>query len=264
MATSAPRALSPLAAGLAAAAASALAAALAAYLLHYRRPAPQAKSRAGGTLCHHPSSYAYLLQHIGEGPGEARFRLAMEGQARARMLGAPDEAALLRWLCEALGARRVLEVGVFRGTTTLQLARAVGPAGKVYALDVDGSWLAAGGRAAWEAEGVSDRIMFVQGPAEESMEHLLAGGDEGAFDLVFIDADKLSYDAYYEKGLALLRSGGILAVDNVLWDGKAQAPPAGDAESQSISRLNEKIRGDARVAAVMLGIADGVYLCRKL
>ena len=244
---------------------AAAASATIALLLLLRPPADSAKSRSGGTtLATHPGSYAYLLQHIGEAPSDRAFRESMEAAPRARMLGAPDEACFLRFLLEALGAKRAIEVGVFRGTTTLQLARGVGEGGIVHAFDVDAAWLDAGGRAAWAAAGVGKRVRFTEGPAAAGLRALLNGGARGGFDFAFVDADKGGYDEYYELCLQLLRVGGVLAVDNVLWAGKAQRPPPGDADSAAIAALNEKIKGDDRVAAVMLGMADGVYLVRKL
>jgi predicted O-methyltransferase YrrM len=223
----------------------------------------QAKSASGGTLVSHPGTYRYLLEFIGETASERALRVALESEPRAIMMGSPDEAYFLKFMLEAMGAKRVVEVGVFRGTTTLQLALGVGPGGEVHALDVDDAWLDAGGRRAWLEAGVSDRIKFVKGPAVASMKALL-GSHRGAIDFVFVDANKSDYLEYYELGIELLRTGGVIAVDNVLWHGKAQDPPAGDADSLVISSLNQRIRADPRVKAVMLGIADGVYLARKL
>jgi predicted O-methyltransferase YrrM len=240
-----------------------VAAALLQFLFSDGASAP--KSRTGGTtLASHPSSYAYLLRHIGESGADRALREALERAPRARMLGAPDEAFFLKWLLEALNAKRAIEVGVFRGLTTLQLARGVGAGGEVHALDVDGSLLDAGGRAAWERAGVSGRIAFKEGPAAEALQALLDAGEAGKFDLVFIDADKANYEKYYELSLALLRAGGVIAVDNVLWSGRAERPAPGDEDSLAINALNAKIAQDPRVAAVMLGMADGLYLCRKL
>lgn len=236
--------------------------------IHRRRGASSderaAKAVGGSTLATHPETYSYLQRFIGETASERDLRLRLQAEPRAQMMGAPDEAFFLRFLLAALGAKRVVEVGVFRGTTTLQLAHGVGEGGVVHALDVTGEWLRAGGRAAWEAAGVADRIRFTEAPALESMERLLTEGAAGTIDFVFIDADKSSYRGYYEASLQLLRRGGIVAVDNVLWHGRAERPPVGDADSQAIHDLNLFIRDDARVAAVMLGIADGVYFARKL
>lgn len=249
---------------LGAGAAAAAAAGLLFFWLCRRRDESIAKAVSGGTLVTHPASYHYLLQHIGESGAERAFREVVQGAPRAQMMGSPDEAAYLRWLLEVMQARRVLEVGVFRGSTTLQLARGVGAGGEVVALDVSAAWLETGGRAAWAAAGVESRIRFIEGPATESLRALIEGGAAGSFDFAFIDADKPNYREYYEACLQLLRKGGVVAVDNVLWHGKAEHPPAGDVESQVIHDLNNFIRADARVSAVMTGLADGVYFARKL
>jgi predicted O-methyltransferase YrrM len=233
-------------------------------IYNWWRPRSVAKAVGGGTLTTHPRSYRYLLEFIGESDSERALRKALEAETRAGMMGSPDEAYFLRFLVELMGARRVIEVGVFRGTTTLQLAHGVGPGGEVQALDVDDAWLEAGGRRAWEEAGVSDRIAFKKGSAVDSMRALLDGGGRASFDFVFIDADKGNYPHYWDLGLELLRPGGVVAVDNVLWHGRAENPPPGDVDSQTIHDLNERIRSDPRVRAVMLGIADGVYLARKL
>lgn len=233
-------------------------------LFSWLRPRSGAKAVVGGTLTTHPHMYQYLLKFIGESESERLLRESMEAEPRAGMMGSPDEAYFLRFLIELMGARRIVEVGVFRGTTTLQLAHGVGAGGEVQALDVDDSWLEAGGRRAWEAAGVADRIFFTKGPAVASLRSLLSSRGPGSFDLVFIDADKKSYSDYYELSIELLRPGGIVAVDNVLWHGKAAHPPAGDDDSQVIHDLNERIRCDSRVKAVMLGIAGGVFFARKL
>ena len=254
----------------AAAVASAAAAAFAAggllwlYVRRSGRAESAAKAVSGGTLATHPETYSYLMQFVGEAAAELAFRLKVQAEPRAQMMGSPDEAFFLRFFVETMCAKRVVEVGVFRGTTTLQLARGVGPGGVVHALDITSTWLHAGGRAAWEAAGVADRIKFAEGPALESMQRLLADGGAGSVDFVFIDADKSNYRAYYEASLQLLRCGGVVAVDNTLWHGRAEHPPAGDADSHAIHDLNLYIKQDARVSAVMLGIADGVYFARKL
>ena len=224
------------------------------------------KSHSGGTtLASHPATYSYLLKHIGERPEDRALREKLEKPPRARMLGAPDEAHFFRWLLGALGAKRAVEVGVFRGLTTLQLARGVGAGGVVHAFDVDESFLDAGGRAAWDAAGVGARVKFREGPAVEGLRALLLDADSaGSFDFAFVDADKGNYDAYYELCLQLLRVGGVLAVDNSLWSGRAEHPAPGDEDSLAINLLNSKISKDPRVETVMLGMADGVYLCRKL
>eukprot|EP00929_Paragymnodinium_shiwhaense_P032703 TRINITY_DN18094_c0_g1_i1.p1 TRINITY_DN18094_c0_g1~~TRINITY_DN18094_c0_g1_i1.p1 ORF type:complete len:276 (+),score=59.27 TRINITY_DN18094_c0_g1_i1:72-899(+) len=188
-----------------------------------------------------------------------------EKQDRAIMMGSPDEAAFLAWLVELMGARKVMEVGVFRGTTTLSLAKAVGDGGRVVALDITDEY-AQTGKKYWEQAGVADRIDFRVGSAVESMDAVLATpGEEASYDLCFIDANKTDYDKYFEKALKLVRKGGVIAVDNTLWHGQMLQPKeTWSADTAAIAELNEKLLSDARVKVSLLSIADGVTLCRVL
>lgn len=180
------------------------------------------------------------------------------------MMGAPDEAAFLSWLLLATGGKRVVEVGVFRGTTTLAIAKSLPSDGIVVGLDISDEFAQMGKRA-WADMGVADKVDFRVGPAVDSLKQLIAEGRQGTFDLAFIDADKENYPSYYELCLQLLRPGGIIAVDNVLWGGAVIDPPEQQEEhTKAIVAVTAKIRNDPRVHAVMLPIADGVYLCRKL
>jgi predicted O-methyltransferase YrrM len=218
---------SPLLVGVLAAGASAALAALAALAL-YLPPPPLRRLQE--------RARAYLLAHQGAG---------------ADAPGSADEGAqVLRFLCEAMGAQRCLSVGVRCAATVLQLARAVGPCGRVYALGV-----AAETQAACQAAGVADWVLCVQGAAEPSLEALVAGGEEGAFDVVVVEAEACGAGAGLDAALALLRVGGVLAVRGAL-----QGCSGGAA-----GELNARVKGDARLAAVMLGAADdGMYLARRL
>lgn len=221
-----------------------------------------AKYLAGTTLGNFPQMYPYVLQHINEAPVEVKLREQAMASEEAIMLGAPDEAAFFRWLLPTIGAKKAIEVGTFRGTTTLALALSLPEDGKVVALDVSEEW-AQLGVAAWKEANVAHKVDFRVGPATDSMTKLLL--EENAaetFDFVFIDADKVNYDSYYELALRLLKRNGVIAVDNCLWGGQVLAPQS-DC-SKAIVTLNEKIRCDKRVHATMIPIADGVYLVRKL
>lgn len=224
-----------------------------------------AKHHRGTTLGEHPKLYPYVLEHIGENAIQAKLHEDIAKEERPQMMGAPDEAQFLAWLCALIGAKRVVEVGVFRGSTTLAIAQAIPADGKVIGLDINADY-AGLGQVAWKEAGVADKVDFRVGKAAELMEGLLQNeGMEGTVDLVFIDADKVSYDTYYELSLRLLKKGGIVAVDNVLWGGTVlDAPEAMDDDTKTIVGLNKKIRSDSRVSAVMLPIADGCYLARKL
>ena len=220
-----------------------------------------AKHVTGPTLAAYPALYPYVLEHIAESPARAQLRGVCEGKERAIMMGAPDEASFLAWLCGLTGARKVLEVGVFRGYTTLALAEALPAGGKVVGLDVSDEYTK-DGIAAWAAAGVAEKIDLRIGPALETMATLLDAGEAETFDLVFIDADKSNYDGYYELALKLLRRNGVIAVDNTLWHGEVLAPATDDA--RALAALNAKMKADARVQAMLLPIADGCTLCRKL
>ena len=180
---------------------------------------------------------------------------------RAVMMGSPDQAQFLAWLCRLISAKKVLEVGVFRGFTTLTLAQALPEDGQVVGLDISEEY-AETGKKYWQRAGVTSKIDFRVGLAVESMDTLLKEGHAGTFDLCFIDADKSNYDSYYEGALKLVRKGGVIAVDNVLWSGRILSPAAEqDDDAKAVAALNEKLVTDDRISMNMLGIADGLSLC---
>lgn len=223
-----------------------------------------AKHLSGPTIGAFPALYPYVLEHIGEVPVQRTLRDEVTKLDRPIMMGAPDEAQFLAWLAATMGAKKILEVGVFRGTTTLAIALAVPQDARIIGLEIDDSFTQVG-RRAWQEAGVLEKIDVRVGPAVHSMETMLQNGEEGTYDLIFVDADKGNYDHYYELGLRLLRAGGVIAVDNVLWHGSVIQPPASfDSDTRTIANLNQKIRNDSRVAAVMLPVADGCYCVRKL
>jgi len=172
---------------------------------------------------------------------------------------APDQGSLLRILAAAIGARRAIEVGTFTGYSALEIARGLGPEGRLLACDISEEWTAVA-RRYWAKAEVDDRIELVLGPGVETLRAL---PDAPQFDFAFIDADKPSYGVYYEEILRRLRPGGLLAVDNVLWGGSVLDPARDDASVRAIRALNERIRADDRVEAVMLAVADGLNLVRK-
>ena len=180
----------------------------------------------------------------------------------ARMQIGRDQAALFTLLVRAIGARRAVEVGTFTGMSALAVARGLPEDGLLIACDVNREWTDIA-RRHWQAAGVAARIDLRLAPAEDTLRSLV---DEapGTFDFAFIDADKESYPRYYELCLALLRPGGLLALDNMLWSGRVAAEPAlMDEETRTLHALNQRIRDDARVDAVLLSVGDGVQLVRK-
>jgi predicted O-methyltransferase YrrM len=174
---------------------------------------------------------------------------------------APEQGAFLGLLCKILGARQTLEIGTFTGYSALSVALALPDDGRVVALDVSREYTDRA-RGYWTEAGLERRIDLRLGPAMESLDRMIANR-EGPFDLAFIDADKANYDAYYERALKLLRPGGVVALDNMLWNGAVADPAIDDADTVALRTLNEKIQADERVDMALATIADGVMLARK-
>jgi predicted O-methyltransferase YrrM len=195
---------------------------------------------------------------------EVQERLRKETQAhpRAGMQIGPDQGLFLGLLVRMLDARRVVEVGTFTGYSALAMAMALPPGGRIVCCDISEEYTAVA-RRYWKEAGVADRIDLRLGPATETLARLLATDGPGSQDLVFIDADKTGYDAYYEAGLRLVRPGGIIAIDNVLWSGRVADPAVTDADTAALRALNVKIRDDRRVDAVVLTVGDGLTLARR-
>ena len=165
-------------------------------------------------------------------------------------------------LVELIGAHRVLEIGVFTGYSSTCMALALPPDGRLMALDLSAEYTGIA-RRYWQLAGVADKIELRLGPALASLDGLIEDGASGSFDLAFIDADKGHYAAYYERSLRLLRPGGLLLIDNVLWGGKVADPLVEDDDTQAIRALNRIIHTDERVTEVLLSVADGLTLARK-
>lgn len=178
------------------------------------------------------------------------------------MLVLPEEAQLLALLVRVTGARRVLEVGTFTGYSSLCMARALPPGGKVVTCDISERWTAVA-RRYWERAGVADLIDLRLGDAAETLDALGARRGPGSFDLAFLDADKAHYVRYYEQALALVRPGGLLVLDNTLFFGKVVDPAAQDPDTLAIRELNALLRDDERVDISMLAVADGLTLVHK-
>jgi predicted O-methyltransferase YrrM len=197
-----------------------------------------------------------------ETPLQRRLRAETAALPRAGMQIGPDQGELLALLVRLLGARRALEVGAFTGYSALAIASALPEDGTLITCDVSEEWTAIA-RRYWEEAGLSGRIQLRLGPAVETLAQLRRGGADGSMDFAFIDADKPSYDAYYEACLALVRPGGLIAIDNVLWSGDVVDPAKDDPETEAIRAINRKVRDDARVEACLLTVGDGVLLARK-
>ncbi|MFI6585908.1 O-methyltransferase [Embleya sp. NPDC050493] len=178
------------------------------------------------------------------------------------MVTMPEEGQLLAMLVGLTGADRVLEIGTFTGYSTLCMARALPPGGRIVTCDINERWTRVA-RRYWERAGVSDRIELRLGDGAETMETLLAEHGPETFDLVFIDADKTGYARYYEEALTHLRPGGLIVLDNTLYFGRVADPEADDPDTVAIRALNAALLADSRVELSMLVMADGITLVRK-
>ena len=190
---------------------------------------------------------------------ELRDETVKLGGMSAMQIG-PEQGAFMAMLVKLMGARQILEVGTFTGYSTLAMALA-GDA-HIIASDVSREWTDVA-RKFWTKAGVAARIDLRLAPGAETLAELLKDGKSGHFDMMFIDADKPSYDTYYESGLKLLRTGGLMLIDNVLWGGEVADPKIVDADTSALRTLNAKIIGDARVEICMVPICDGLSMVRK-
>ena len=207
--------------------------------------------------------YQYLLDVSLREP-ELLRRLREETAAlpRASMQIAPEQGQFMALLVRLIGARKTLEVGVFTGYSSLAVALALPPEGRIIACDVSEEYTAIA-RRYWQEAGVEGKIDLRLAPAVETLDALLADGHAGTFDFGFIDADKQNYLAYYERVLRLLRPGGLLAVDNVLWGGRVIDPTSTDPTTDAIRALNGKLHHDDRVHLSLVPIGDGLALALK-
>lgn len=197
-----------------------------------------------------------------ESPVQQALRAETRKLPGAGMMSRPESDALLQLLVKLTGARRVIEIGTFTGSGSLAMALALPEEGRIVACDVNAEW-AAIGRRHWRQAGVAHKIDLRLAPASETIAALLKDGAAGTFDMAFIDADKTGYDAYYEGCLGLLRQGGLIVLDNMLWSGHVADPGTHDEDTDALRALNLKIRGDGRVDFCLLSADDGILLARK-
>ena len=192
----------------------------------------------------------------------AKLRAETAKQKMAVMQISPEQGQFMALLVELMGARRTIEIGTFTGYSALVVAMALPAQGRVVACDVSEEWTSIG-RRHWAEAGVAHKIDLRLGPAAKTLDAMIEAGESALYDFAFIDANKEDYDAYYERCLVLLRQGGIVAIDNVLWSGKVADDEVHDKDTDAIRALNAKIAGDVRVTSCMLPIGDGLTLCRK-
>lgn len=210
-----------------------------------------------------PALEAYLYEVATDEP-EVLRRLREETalDPRAGMQISPDAGQFLRFLVHAFGVRRALEVGVFTGYSSTCVALALPDDGRLIACDVSEAWTSVA-RRYWELAGVAHKIELRLAPALETLDALLAQGHAGTFDFAFIDADKSNYTGYYERAVQLVRSGGIIAADNVLWGGDVARPEVQDDSTVAIRNFNRHVKSDERVFRCLLTLRDGITLAWK-
>jgi len=207
--------------------------------------------------------YGYLLDvSVREPDVMRRLRERTASHPGAQMQIAPEQGQLMALLVELIGARQTLEVGTFTGYSALAVARALPANGRVVACDISEEYTAIG-RPFWEEAGVADRIDLRIGPALDSLAALAREEPAGSFDFAFIDADKTNYAGYFEACLTLLRPGGLVAVDNVLWSGSVADPAMDDDDTVALRSFNAALSKDERVSISLVPIGDGLTLARK-
>jgi caffeoyl-CoA O-methyltransferase len=207
--------------------------------------------------------HAYLLE-VGVREPEILRDLRAETAALPEhdMQIAPEQGAFMGLLVELIGARRCLEVGTFTGYSSLAVALAMPAGGSIVCCDISREWTDVA-RRYWARAGVEDRIELRLGPALDTLDALLTEGQAGTFDFAFLDADKVHYPEYADRAIALLRPGGLLAIDNVFWGGEVANPSADDESVRAIRSMSRALAEDGRVTLAMVPIADGLTLARK-
>jgi predicted O-methyltransferase YrrM len=212
------------------------------------------------------SSEVFTFIHkvgLREHPSLRSLRKETDRLSDGGMRSSVEQGQLLGFLVSLIGAHSVVEVGCFTGYGTLSMALALPPGGRITTLDVNDDW-ASIGRRYWREAGVDERIEFISGLAGDSLRALIDRRGEESADLVYVDADKKGYDDYYEQAMRLVRRGGVIALDNMLWGGSVADESDMSRQAVSLRTLNSKIHDDERVAPVMVPIGDGLVLARKI
>lgn len=210
-----------------------------------------------------PKVYEYLHKFsLREPEVLAKLRAQTKPMSMSQMQISPEQGQFMGLLIELMGAKKTLDIGTFTGYSALAVALALPADGKVIACDINGEWTKIA-KKYWEMAGMQNKIDLQLAPALETLQSLIDNGEANTFDFSFIDADKANYDNYYELSLQLVRQGGLIAIDNVLWSGDVADPSVSDGNTTKIRALNAKIVADERVTLSMLPIGDGLTLARK-
>lgn len=215
------------------------------------------------TLNLNDNIYHYLLDHsLRESPLLKQLRDETAKLEMARMQIAPEQGQFLNLLIKLLGARQIIEIGVFTGYSALCMAEALPGNGRLVACDINKEWTDMAQRY-WQQAQVHKKIELLLAPADKTLQKLIDNGNANSFDFAFIDADKTNYLTYYEQCLKLIRQGGIIAIDNTLWNGSVADSSIDDADTRAIRELNDTLHSDSRVDISLLPIGDGLTLARK-
>lgn len=209
-----------------------------------------------------PALYDYMLEvSLREHPVLKTLREDTAKMALAVMQVAPEQAQFMQLLIKLIQAKRVLEIGTFTGYSALAMALALPEDGELITCDINKDWTA-NAPSFWQQAGQDKKIKLRLAPALETLQQLLNEGYRHRFDFIFIDADKTNYLHYYELALQLVSPQGLIAIDNIFWDGKVIDSQVNDGQTREIRRLNELLKQDERVDTSLLAIADGLFLVR--
>ena len=205
----------------------------------------------------------YLRDHsVSEHPVQQALRDVTAEMEQSMMQISPEQGNFMQFMVQLTGARKCLEVGVFTGYSSLSVALALPDDGIINAFDISEEWTSIG-KEHWRRAGVDHKINLSLGPAVDGLDALIAAGESGTYDFAFIDADKENYHNYYERCLTLLRSGGLILIDNVLWSGKVVDATFDDPETSAIRAINSLVANDHRVDKCMVPLSDGITMVRK-
>lgn len=216
------------------------------------------------TLTINDQIYDYLLSvSLKETDVQQELREETAKLKQAMMQISPDQGQFMALLVKLMNAKKIIEIGVYTGYSSLCMALAMPDDGRIVACDINKEYTDIA-RRYWQKAGVAEKIELMLAPAIETLNMLLNNGEQDAYDFVFIDADKPEYPDYYERALQLIRPGGLIVIDNMLWYGKPADPSEKDKDTQAIREFNQQLFNDKRVQISMLTIADGVTLAMKV
>ena len=215
------------------------------------------------TIVLNDALYEYLLSvSVREPDVLCRLREETAKMPQHNMQISPEQGQFIALLVELTGSRKCLEVGTFTGYSTLSVALALPEDGQIVACDISEEFTSRA-KPYWQEAGVAGKIDLRLGPALETLDALIADGESGAFDFAFIDADKVNYQGYFQRALDLIRRGGLILVDNVLWSGAVVDPARDDEDTEAIRAFNQARAGDPRISLSLVPIGDGLTLARK-